>query len=50
MAGTVKSRERAVRQPPMEAYFRNLLRSVLREAVRRGIVREDQTVKELIKD
>ncbi|MCD6325803.1 hypothetical protein J7L97_05900 [Candidatus Bathyarchaeota archaeon] len=32
----------------MEAYFKNLLRSVLKEAVRRGIIKRDQKVEELI--
>lgn len=33
---------------PLEKYFKNLLKSVLREAVERGIVRKDQKVEELI--
>ena len=32
----------------MEAYFRNTLRSVLKEAVARGIIKKDQKVEELI--
>ena len=33
---------------PLESYFRNTLKSVLKEAVRRGLIKEDQKVKELI--
>lgn len=37
-----------VKPEPLEAYFKNLLRSVLKEAVRRGVIKKDQTVEELI--
>lgn len=35
---------------PLEKYFRNTIKALLREAVRRRIVRDDARVRDLLKE